>query len=129
MYTDAATKFAWWINDGEEDDYYYDDEEDDNDMEKVGVVESLLDIAKKVKESEEGFAQPKHPNNREGISDEFNQILFYEKDQQSNVDASMDWLREQNDFVDEVQIYQNTFFVYDLENDNFRRLSDFFWKR
>ena len=61
LYTDAATKkFASsWI---------------DDEKEKVGVVERLLYIAKVVKESERGFAQPKHPENRKGILDEFRHI-------------------------------------------------------
>ena len=91
--------------------------------------EIILDLAKTVIESKEGLAQRKHPEKRKGISHEFYFVKAYNKDVQRNIDASMEWFKAQDDFVDGVQLYENKYFCYDPQNENFQRLADFFWDR
>jgi hypothetical protein len=62
---------------------------------------------------------PKHPSSKR-ISQEFNAILRAKKDIQKNVNASLAWMKEQEDFKDQVQVYMCQYFLYDPSSKSFR---------
>ena len=64
----------------------------------------LLNLEVDVLRSEEKFAIARHPYSRT-ITTEFKSILRNRRDIQRNVDASMRWLKDQNDFVDQWKMF------------------------
>jgi len=46
-----------------------------------------------------------------------------------NVDASLAWMKEQEDFEDKVQIYQFTYFMYKPSSRKYRNAAELFWNR
>ena len=91
-------------------------------------LDDILELVPKVLSSEVGLALPTHPFSKR-ISGEFKAILGCRKDLQMNVKASLAWMKEQEDFKDEVQIYQCTFFMYDPSSSKYRDATEFFWNR
>ena len=92
-------------------------------------ISTIVNLAKKVKRSQQGWAQHDIRIPRDGITGEFDLILNNRKDIIPNVNASIAWLREQDDFVNDVQIYQNNYFIYAMNNKNVEMLTNFFWDR
>ena len=92
-------------------------------------MKTILKLASTVKESKEGLAQHLHKKGRKSISEEFEAILRLEKDNQVNVNASLEWFHAQPDFQNEMPIYENNYFLYDPDNSFVRNMTDFFWNR
>ena len=94
---------------------------------RPGWQGNIIKLSRQVYGSDVGLAMTKHVNNVTTISDENNRIIEIKKKLKENVDASMAWMRAQEDFVDEVQIYQCTYFLYDVSNEIFQNAKTFFW--
>ena len=103
---------------------------------KSDFVELLHDLKAKVLSSEVGFAIPLRRGHGLGfrlgsnIPTEFRAIKWYKKDIKKNIEASMAWLREQDDYDATIPVYQNTYFMYAPDSANWRKLiTECFWKR
>ena len=88
----------------------------------------LTNLTVNVLRSREKFAVLPHPTSR-SITAEFDAILKFRKDIQKNVDASLKWLKQQEDFVDSIMVYQLTWFMFATHSIHWRNLTTFFWSR
>jgi hypothetical protein len=70
----------------------------------------FLDEAAKIRKSDVGLAQVRHPFGDHTPLKEFELILSYNKDIPKNVEASIKWLQEQPDFFNNSTIYANWYF-------------------
>jgi hypothetical protein len=59
----------------------------------------------------------------------FKFIVSNKKELPANVNATMQWLREQPDFKEKIPYYLNKYFAYDPLNPQYREVSTFFWDR
>lgn len=70
----------------------------------------FLDMAAKIRKSDVGLAQVRHPMPDQTLLAEFQLILNYKKDIPKNVEASIKWFEAQPDFFNNCTLYANWYF-------------------
>mmetsp|Transcript_37460 Transcript_37460/g.55166 ORF Transcript_37460/g.55166 Transcript_37460/m.55166 type:complete len:301 (+) Transcript_37460:373-1275(+) len=86
-----------------------------------------VENAKNYRSSEFGMAQANHWTKK--VDDEWNMIVWNNKDLKENVDVSKKWLKNQPDYKSDIKSWRNDHIVYDPESVHFRKASEFFWER
>lgn len=82
--------------------------------------------AMRILQSEVQLSQVKHSRGR-SIAEEFQRILNVSKDIVQNVENSKIWLHGQQDYHDDIQLYENNNYGYSIYSDAYKKVSDFFW--
>jgi hypothetical protein len=93
-------------------------------------LDAFLKLAADVHESKSGLATILHKRFiGQSMTSIFKYIVSNKKELPANVNATMQWLREQPDFKEKIPYYLNKYFAYDPLNPQYREVSTFFWDR
>ncbi|KAG7337918.1 hypothetical protein IV203_024607 [Nitzschia inconspicua] len=98
----------------------------DGQCEVIGSKSDFWNVSQEILQSDIGLAQMLHPKGGD-VESEFKRILMDSKDILSNVKKSFAWLHSQDDYRQNIPIYQNKYFAYNPHSSKFQKVANFFW--
>ncbi|KAG7365581.1 hypothetical protein IV203_038785 [Nitzschia inconspicua] len=98
----------------------------DGSVDILGTHEDFVMDAQRILDSDVGLMQSLHPMGN-NIVEEIAMIRYHGKDTVENMKVTQEWFQKQPDFSNNIPVYQNMYFGYDVNSLTFQRIADYFW--